>query len=148
MIAWILVLFCGVFGYIAINQTIKLQKLTKQFNDELTASETYTYNVYFFILNILIELSKELQEIDHKQIFEKDDDVGITFTAIREAIEQVRHELLKLSADAADEIQENPNVEKNVFHVGSGRRDHTIQPNRRPARKGSNIHEKDPPSVK
>ncbi len=76
----ILALICSICGFIIVNLLRKLEAV----DDEL---ESLSSN-YLVLFSRLRQLKDEIYEIDSKQIFEKDDEVGVIFDGIKEAIDQ------------------------------------------------------------
>ncbi len=88
-----------VLCYIVYNLYNKYRILLKKYDEDILHLETSTINVYKFMLGIFTEGVARMRDIDRRGVFEKDDEVGYAFAVIKEAIEQIKFQLEKLTAE-------------------------------------------------
>lgn len=89
--------------YIIHNLYIKVELLERKYADDLSEQAARTFNTYNFILNLCVTAAIRLRDIDRKGVFEKDDEVGIAFAAIRESIDQLKVQIESLQEVPDDE---------------------------------------------
>ena len=82
----ILTILLLISAYIIYNLYQKLELLEVEL-EKMNNNSTSFYNIIF---GVLVKLHKDLTDIDHKGIFESDDDVGFVFKAIVSLIENVK----------------------------------------------------------
>lgn len=82
-------------NYNVYQKYIKSTDANYEMYDHIVHLNKFVGELYADITNIL----KRIRKIDHKQIFEKDDEVGIVFERIKETIERLNKFITKNEHD-------------------------------------------------
>ncbi len=95
MIIFLLIFVIIVLIFIVVNLFQKLNKIKIEY-EKIIDIHINTHNDVLAIIKLIIATKSEMERIDHRGIFVKDDDVGFAFEAINKSIHTLANTLDEL----------------------------------------------------